>query len=183
MSYFDDVLRTANGHLDQDLWVPAPTKFKLLEINASCKPKTNVNLSHSYQRTSEWKTGKDKKVTEDIANKTVTKWAFSVNDRKYGVDLTSDTLKATVAGNVMKGDMKIDAKAEFENKYLKNAMKGKAMFNIASPVMMDKLRTFANLDVEMNSANESTITFKNNANWEKFSVGIAFENKAGEWTK
>jgi len=155
----------------------------MFEINASCKPRTNVDLAHSCQRTSEWKTGKDKKVTEDIATKTVTKWAFSKDGRKYGVDLTSDTFKATVAGNMLKGDMTVDAKAEMENKYLKSAWKGKAYFNIASPVMMDKFRTFNNIDLEMNSANENTVTFKNNCTWEKFNFGVAFENKAGEFTK
>lgn len=46
--YFDDVLRTVNGHLDADLWAPAP-KWTLWEISAKCKPRSDFEISHNQK--------------------------------------------------------------------------------------------------------------------------------------
>lgn len=183
MTSFDAVLGQANGHLDIDQWLGPPTKFKLFVVKASAKPRDNVQLSHAYEKTSAWKEDKDKKPVEDVATKTVTKWAFSKSGRKYGVDLTSDTFKATVAGKLMEGDWKVNAKAELENKYAKAEWKFKGLFDVCSPVMAEKLRIFTNADLEMNSKSQNTVFLKQNIHWDKYHAGWAFENKDGNFEK
>lgn len=43
---FDDVLRTANGHLDADLW-NGPAKWTLWEMSAKCKARKEFDIAHN----------------------------------------------------------------------------------------------------------------------------------------
>lgn len=113
----------------------------------------------------------------------MTKWAFSKGGRKYGVDLTSDTFKATVAGKMMEGDWKVNGKAEMENKYAKAEWKFKGLFDISSPVMAEKLRLFTNADLEMNHKSENKMFLKQNIHWDHYHAGWAFENLDGDFKK
>lgn len=179
--FFDDALRTANGHLDCDLWVPPPTKWNLFKFKASAKPKSNVDLSHEYAKTSEWKGETEKK--EDIVHKTTTNWNFSKGGRKYGVNLNSESMKGSVAGNMLKGDWVVDGNAMYENKFAKADWKAKACTTVVSPVLMDKMKIWTNADFETNKKSEQIIVMKQNIKWENFMFGWGFEHKGGDFTR
>lgn len=169
------------GHLDCDLWVPASSKFTLLKVKAAAKPRSNCSLTHEYAKTSEWK-GADKDAKEAIVHKTTTKVAFSKGGRNYGIDLTSESIKATLAGNMLKGDWTIDGKAEGENKFAKADWKAKVALTCASPVLMEKMRIWTNADFETNKKQDKIMVMKQNIGWEKFNFGWGFEYKGDKFT-
>lgn len=181
--YFDDVLRTTNGHLDKDLWRPAP-KWTLFDISAKCQARDNFAISHKRQWQNEWKEKeKGKGEVECHLEKSQTDFAWSKDGIKYGFGLVSDAMKANVAGKLTEGDWKCDGKAEAEWKHGKGEWKGKGILNVSSPVMAEKLKMWFNAELEHNHKTEWNTLLKMNLNYDQWHVGFGGENKAGDWDK
>jgi len=179
--YFDDVLRTVNGHLDADLWCPPP-KWTLWEISAKCKPRSNFEISHNQKWQNEWKgIGKDEK--EAKSEKMTTNFKWSNNNVKYGFGLISDAMKMSAEGNLYNNGWKVDGKGEYEWKFAKSEWKGKGVCNAVSPVMAEKMRLWANAELEHNQASEWKSLVKMNVSYDQYHVGVAAQNEQGDWSK
>jgi len=177
MSYFDDILRNANGHLDVLQWAPPSTKWNLWNYTVKAQPRHNMTMEHSVTKSVEWKNDQ-----ENHSEKTVTKMGTSRDGYKYNFGFASDAFTGGVSAKILDGTWKINGSATAERKPAKGEWKVKGMSSICSPDWEGK-RLWLNVDLEHNQKSEWIQTAKANFHFKDWDFGAAFERKGEEFTK